>query len=93
MRAAAEAAGLEFIENPVSMPQLTMSAIEAQGEALIDASGPVVAYCASGTRAAVLWALAMAGRMPTEELLATIAQAGYPMPQLADQIDALAAER
>ena len=93
MQQAAEAAGLAFAFNPVAMPSLTMETVEEQAEAIDGAEGKVVAYCASGTRSAVLWALAMAGRRPTDDILAATAGAGYPLDNLRPQIDALAANR
>ncbi|RLJ58947.1 uncharacterized protein (TIGR01244 family) [Litoreibacter meonggei] len=79
------AAGLTFVDNPVVMGQLTMDNVEAQK---ID--GKALAYCASGTRSAIVWALAVAGTQPTAKILDTLADAGFPMPQLGPQIDALA---
>ena len=90
---AAEAAGLAFTYNPVAMPNLTRDAVDEQADAIAAADGPVVAYCASGTRSAVLWALAEAGARPTADILEALAAAGYPMPGLGAQIDALAADR
>ncbi|NNK79584.1 MAG: TIGR01244 family phosphatase [Litoreibacter sp.] len=85
LRQAVEAAGLSFAENPVTAGQLTLENIEAQST-----SGKTLAYCASGTRSAIVWALAQAGKMPTPDILTAIAQAGFPMDQLGPQIDALA---
>lgn len=85
IRAAAEAAGLTFAENPVVAGQLTMENIESQSE-----QGKTLAYCASGTRSAIVWALSQAGKQPTKDIIATLDEAGFPMPQLASQIEALA---
>lgn len=93
MQQAAEAAGLAFTYNPVAMPNLTLDAVEEQADAIDGAGGKVVAYCASGTRSAVLWALAMAGRMDTDEILKACEGAGYPLQGLRGQIDALASDR
>jgi uncharacterized protein (TIGR01244 family) len=92
MQAAAEAAGLAFTFNPVAMPNLTLDAVEEQADAIAGADGRVVAYCASGTRSAILWALAMAGRMPADEILAATARAGYQLDGLRPQIAQLAAQ-
>jgi uncharacterized protein (TIGR01244 family) len=93
MQEAAEAAGLAFTFNPLAPGQLTLEAIEEQQDALDGADGPAVAYCASGTRSAILWALAQAGRMPSDEIVAAAERAGYAIGNLRGQIDALAAER
>ncbi|WP_055662535.1 TIGR01244 family sulfur transferase [Jannaschia seosinensis] len=93
MQQAAEAAGIAFVFNPVTMPALTMEAVEEQAEAIDNADGKVVAYCASGTRSTVLWALASAGQIPTDDILAATARAGYPLDKLRPQIEALEAAR
>lgn len=91
MQDAAEAVGMGFVYNPVSMPSLNLEAVEEQADALEGAEGGVVAYCASGTRSAILWALAMAGRMPVDDILARTATAGFPLDGLRAQITALEA--
>ncbi|SDX01600.1 TIGR01244 family sulfur transferase [Litoreibacter albidus] len=81
----AKAAGLGFSENPVVMGQLNMDNVSAQ-----KVEGKVLAYCASGTRSAIVWALSVAGTQPTKDILAALDTAGFPMPQLGPQVDALA---
>ena len=86
MRIAAEAAGLRFVDNPVTHPTMTPARIALQAEAL--GEGPVLAYCASGTRSSVLWSLAQAGRMPADEIIAATARAGYDLSGLRPRLDA-----
>jgi uncharacterized protein (TIGR01244 family) len=92
MQAAAEAAGLSFVFNPVIGGQLTMDNVEEQRDAIDAAEGPVVAYCASGNRSTVVWALGMAGSLPTDELIARGEKWGYQLEWLRPQIQALAAQ-
>jgi len=91
LRSAVEAAGLRFVENPASGGALSLDHVAAQAEGI--AQGKSLAYCASGTRCAILWALAQAGRMPTEEILNATAQAGYRLDGMRAQIDLLAARQ
>lgn len=91
MQEAAEAAGLDFIFNPVNGAAMTMDNVEEQAEAIDSAQGPVVAYCASGMRSAVMWAFAQAGRMPTDDIIAAGEAAGHQLAGMRGQIDALAA--
>jgi uncharacterized protein (TIGR01244 family) len=93
MQAAAEAAGLRFVANPVIGGAMTMANVEAQAAAIAAAPGPVLAYCASGNRSSVVWALAHAGRMPTDDLIGLPARHGYHLEGLRGQIEALAAGR
>ena len=86
---AAREAGLTFVVNPIA--NLTLETVEAQRSAIEAAPGPTLAYCASGTRSALAWAFAMAGTLPTDDIVAALETAGYAMPGIADQIKALAA--
>lgn len=90
MQAAAEALGLTFVVNPVISGGLTTANIAAQSEAVAASSGPVFAYCASGNRCSVVWALMNAGKMDTEVLIQTPARFGYNLEHLRGQITALA---
>jgi uncharacterized protein (TIGR01244 family) len=90
IRRAAEALGLGFVLNPLSHGSLTMDHVETQGRTLAEADGPVFAYCASGNRSSILWALSQAGRVPTDDLIAAGARAGYNLEGMRPQIDDLA---
>jgi uncharacterized protein (TIGR01244 family) len=90
MRQAAEALGLTFVVNPVIGGALTLDNVRAQKAALDSADGPVLAYCASGNRSSMVWALTQAGKRPTDELIALPARFGYQLEGLRDQIEALA---
>ena len=90
MRQSAEALGLTFVINPVIGGALTLDNVMAQKAALDSAGGPVLAYCASGNRSSMVWALAQAGKRPTDELIALPARFGYQLEGLRGQIDALA---
>ena len=91
MQAAAEAAGLAFVFNPVVGGQLTMDNVEEQRDAIDGSDGPVVAYCASGNRSTIVWALGQAGDLPTDEIIARGEKWGYQLEWLRPQIEALAA--
>ncbi|MEM7711348.1 MAG: TIGR01244 family sulfur transferase [Pseudomonadota bacterium] len=86
MQDAAEKAGLAFTYNPITMPGLSVEAVEEQADAM---DGKTLAYCASGTRSAILWALSQAGRMPADAILSATAEAGYQLDTLRPQIERL----
>jgi uncharacterized protein (TIGR01244 family) len=92
MQAAAEAIGLKFIANPVIGGAMTMENIRLQAEVMAEATGAVFAYCASGNRCSVVWAMMNAGSRSTDDLIRTPAKFGYNLEPLRGQIDALAAE-
>jgi uncharacterized protein (TIGR01244 family) len=90
MRSAAEAAGLAFFANPIIGGMMTMENVTAQADAIKAAGGKVLAYCASGNRSSICWALAHAGQMPTDELIAIPARFGYQLEGLRGQLDMMA---
>lgn len=80
MKAAAEAAGLEFIHLPFAgMPDAATA--DAVFAAVAQSPGPVLAYCRSGTRSITAWALGAlrAGAEDRAELVALAAGAGYDL--------------
>ena len=87
VQAAVEAAGITFVLNPVTHKGLNMDMVAIQREAA--ATGKTLAYCASGTRSSVVWALSQAGTLPTDEILAATAAAGYELGGMRPQIDSL----
>ncbi len=93
LREAVEAAGLGFVDNPFNAMTLNMDHVSAQGQAMEAAPGPVLAYCASGNRSSVVWALASAGTAPAGELIAAAARHGYQLEGLRPQLEALAAQK
>ena len=95
LRAAVEAAGLRFEELPLTHQTMTPDNVARQAGIVAASEGPVLAYCASGTRCSVVWALGQAqtGALPTDEILAATARAGYDLAGLRPTLDAIAAQR
>ncbi|MCA3693833.1 TIGR01244 family sulfur transferase [Aquidulcibacter sp.] len=85
--------GLSFTHIPISggIPE---EAVPLMREALAASSGPVLAYCRSGTRSTNLWALAeaSAGRTP-EELVEAGARGGYDLRGLMPLLRSLSQAR
>lgn len=90
IKAAVEAAGMRFVVNPVIGGALSMENVDTQRTAIDGADGKTLAYCASGNRSSIVWALALAGRVPTDELIAAGTQYGYQTAQFRDLIERLA---
>lgn len=82
MAAAAQAAGLRYAYLPVVSGQVTAEQGQAFGELLAQAGGPVAAYCRTGTRSTILWALSQAGQQPWPQIVQTAAAAGYDLSQM-----------
>jgi uncharacterized protein (TIGR01244 family) len=81
VRAAVEAAGLTFVLNPVAGGGITTDNVAIQGAAIAAATGPVLAYCASGNRSSIVWALSQAGEREVDELIGIPARYGYALEQ------------
>jgi len=90
---AARAAGLDYVAIPVTHAGFSAPQVSAMRAAL-DRAGErgVLAYCRSGTRSTLLWALAeaQAGTSP-DDLAAAAAAAGYDLRPIRAMLDALAA--
>ncbi|SDI12178.1 TIGR01244 family sulfur transferase [Lutimaribacter saemankumensis] len=93
MRKAAEAAGLAFHVLELTHQTMTPENIARQRQMIEDADGPVLAYCASGTRCSVIWSLGQAGRMDVDDILAATRQAGYQLDQLRPTLEAFGAQQ
>ena len=92
-RAAAEATGIETRYLPIFPGQLDDTDAAAFRQMLKDLPAPVLAYCRSGTRSAMLWALAVAEAKPLTDILGRHAgAAGYDasglIPRLATRAPA-----
>jgi uncharacterized protein (TIGR01244 family) len=94
IEAAARAAGLGYVAIPVTHAGFSEPQVRAMAEALGSAGGPVLAYCRSGTRSTLLWALAEASRgADPASLAAGAAGAGYDIGPVRAMVDMLAAGR
>ena len=76
--AAAREVGLDYCEIPVAPGGFNDTQVAAMAVALTHARGPALAYCRSGTRSTLLWALVQAssGR-DLHEIAGEAATAGY----------------
>ena len=93
IEAAARAAGLDYVAIPVTHSGFSAGQLEAMTKALASAEGKVLAYCRSGTRSTLLWALSRAkeGANPMQ-LSSTAASAGYDLSPIRPMLDGLAAQ-
>jgi len=92
VKAAAEAAGMTFREIAFSGMPPPPAAVAATAELLDQAEAPVLAYCRTGKRSIVAWALAEAlrgGRTP-DEIVALAAKAGYDLGGARGALETLA---
>lgn len=90
---AATAAGIASHHITFTMPTLTAAHAQRLNAVLDSAEGPVLVFCASGFRSALLWAIARASRGESiDDLLKAAAAAGQPLDKHRETIARLAAE-
>ena len=94
IEAAAKAAGLHYVAIPVTHAGFSGPQVAAMAVALDEATGPVLAYCRSGTRSTLLWALARTQLGDDKETLQVkAARAGYDLSSIEHLIDVVAGNR
>ena len=93
IEAAARAAGIDYVAIPVTHSGFSEAQVTAMSDALENAAGPVLAYCRSGTRSTLLWALAQSslGEHPAV-LSEKAASAGYDLAPVGALMDILRAK-
>lgn len=79
LEAAARQVGLAYRHIPVVSGQLRDDQVQAFEQALLELPGPVLAFCRSGTRSSMLWAVQAARRADVDEVLQQAAAAGYDL--------------
>ncbi len=91
MAAAAAAAGLAYVAIPVGHAGFSAAQLDALDAALTAHPGKALAYCRSGTRSTLLWALAAARRgTPLADIHAAAQGAGYSLAPISAMLDTLA---
>jgi len=87
IEAAADAAGLRAAYQPVVTGQVRDSDAASFGALFASLPKPVLAYCRTGTRSAMLWSLSEAAQgRPLPEILGATKAAGYDMSAVARRI-------
>ncbi len=82
IRIAAEAAGMRFANQPLTH-QTMVPPVIAKNRALgVESEDVVLAYCASGTRSTIAWALGQAGTLPVKDIVEAAAAGGYDLANI-----------
>jgi uncharacterized protein (TIGR01244 family) len=92
IEAAARSAGLDYVAIPITHAGFSEPQVQAMAGALEGSEGPVLAYCRSGTRSTLLWALAEASQGGDLDALTNMAaKAGYDVSPIRPLMDMLKA--
>ena len=93
IEAAANEVGLAYCAIPVAPGGFTMEQVDAMRKVLDSSEGKVLAYCRSGTRSTLLWALAQASKgVDPAEIEAAATKAGYDLGPVRAVMERLAAD-
>lgn len=84
---AARQLGMSFTHIPVTAKiEMSPDAVVQFDACLEAAPTETVAYCRTGKRSAIMWALAQRGKMPVKEVLHAAAQSGFDLSGLAERL-------
>ena len=78
----AESLGIKFIHQPVVGNAISQKDVADFKSHYVNAQKPIFAYCRTGTRSSMLWALAETSDRPSKEILELTASAGYDLSSL-----------
>jgi uncharacterized protein (TIGR01244 family) len=88
---AARAAGMDYVAIPIGRGGFGEAQIRAMSDALANADGKVLAYCRSGTRSTLLWALARCAEGDDPDAVSdAAAAAGYDVAPIRGAMEMLA---
>lgn len=94
IRQAAAEKGIDYVWIPVTGGQFSDAQVSQMADALSAAEGKVLAYCRSGTRSTLLWALAEASKgVDPDQLARQASAAGYDLSPVRQSMEMIAAER
>lgn len=79
LKAAALARGMEALHIPVVASKIGEADVSAFREALERLPKPIAAFCRTGTRSALLWALANEASLTVDERIQIAAKEGYDL--------------
>lgn len=93
IEAAARAEGMDYVAIPITHSGFSQPQVEAMVAALEGAEGKILAYCRSGTRSTLLWALAESAQGGDPDALTNMAaKAGYDVGPVRPLMDMLKAQ-
>ena len=93
IEAAVRAAGIDYVAIPITHSGFSEEQVAAMSDALEGATGRVLAYCRSGTRSTLLWALAQSAVGEHPDILAEkAANAGYDLAPVTTLMEILRAK-
>jgi sulfide:quinone oxidoreductase len=90
VESAVKAAGLTWQHQPVVSGNITDQDVTDFSQLMAKLPQPVFAFCRTGTRCSILWALSQVNTMSVDDILNTAAEAGYNLSGQQPRLEALA---
>lgn len=87
---AVKSAGLTWQHQPVVSGSINDQDVDDFSKLIESLPKPIFAFCRTGTRCSILWALSQANKMSVDDILDTTAEAGYNLNDQQARIEALA---
>lgn len=87
-RSAAQSLGFQYVHIPVTKQGLFTEEVVCRATYELASEGRVLGYCASGLRAAIVWAAATARTTPVDEIMSSLHNAGFELAFLRDDLEA-----
>jgi len=87
---AATDAGIDYLHIPVSSKLITDENVVEFADACNEAKGPILAFCRTGMRSIILWALAETASRDANSIIAKAKAAGYDLSKLRPRLEARA---
>lgn len=90
IESAVKEAGLIWQHQPVISGNITDQNVEDFSKLIESLPKPIFAFCRTGTRCSILWALSQANKMSIDDILDTAAEAGYNLNGQQARLETLA---
>jgi uncharacterized protein (TIGR01244 family) len=87
IRDAAEDYSIDFEYIPITMTSLTKEVVNRHTAAVRGTRGGVLAYCATGRRSTILWALEFADKLPPDTIINRAQAIGYDIAALRSRLE------
>lgn len=92
IEAEARRLGLDYVHIPVVPGAVQDDQVATFGKVASTRKGPILAFCKTGRRAVILWALWQAGRRSADDILEAAATAGHDLSSLRQRLEEKAAQ-
>ena len=79
--------GMDYAFVPAVSGKIGPEDIAGMAKAIAELKAPVLAFCRTGTRSTMLWALTQAGTLTATEIIGIAAAAGYDLTALKSRLE------